>query len=128
MTAKILTQELNFHCEKHSKAIYTRYYLSAKERRDLGRQAGDPGVLLYEYLLRMVSLGTQEINDETISDYFGWDIRKAKRHRLKLTKIGWYATRRYNISGNRRGISYYVGPEAVAKLGKPNESITRHSA
>jgi hypothetical protein len=111
--------ELNFHYNKKAKSFYTKYYLTNAERRDLGLQAGDAGVLLYEYLLRMVSIGKEVITDDSIAAYFGWDTSKAKRYRLKLTNIGWYASRKYSFTDGRKGISYYIGPDVVIEhLGK----------
>ena len=105
--------EVSFRSLKQNKPFYTKHYLTGAERRDLGRQAGDPGVLLYEYLLRMTSIGTENITDAGIAEYFGWDPTKAKRVRLKLTRLGWFASESYRYTGGRKGITYYVGKDAV---------------
>lgn len=107
--------EINVHCDKKDKAMYLKYYLSAEERRSLIQEVGDAACMLYEYYLRMASIPNQVITDDMAAEYFGWNTRKVRRYRQALTNAGWYDSARYTIAKVRKGISYYIGKEAVAK-------------
>jgi hypothetical protein len=90
--------------------------MTSAERLDVGRQAGDPGVLLYEYILRMASIRDADITDESIADYFGWNIHKAKRIRLNLQRIGYLHTEVYKLNKHYNGKTHYVGKEIVDEI------------
>lgn len=107
--------EINVHCDKKDKAMYLKYYLSADERRELIKEIGDPACMLYEYYLRMASIPNQVITDDLAADYFGWNTRKVKRYRQALTKAGWFDAAKYTIAKTRKGISYYIGKDAVSR-------------
>ena len=107
--------EITVKMVPQNKTIYIKYHLTADERRDLVNTIGDAGVLLMEYLYRLGSVGNLQISDEHIAEYFGWNIHKAKRVRLALIKHGWFAQSKYRINHKKKGITYYIGREAVAK-------------
>lgn len=107
--------EVNVHCDRKDKALYIKYYLSAVERRELIKTLGDPACMLFEYYLRMASIPNQIITDNLAAEYFGWNSRKVRRYRQALQQAGWYAHSKYSISKHRRGVSYYIGREAVAR-------------
>ena len=73
----------------------------------------DAACMLFEYYLRMASMGDIELNDEGAADYFGWSTQKAKRNRLALKRAGWFRSARNTFNDGRKGVSYYIGTEAV---------------
>jgi hypothetical protein len=106
--------EVNVHCMKTDKAIYLKYFCSAKERLELISKLGDQAYMVYEYLLRMASLKDKPvITDKGIADYFGWNTSKAKRYRLLLEREGWFNSYKYTMGKKRKGVSFYIGLEAV---------------
>lgn len=108
--------EVIVHCQKKDKALYIKYFLSDRERKELIKSCGDAACMLYEYYLRMASLTKPEpdnFSDIASAEYFGWDKQKVKRNRLKLTKAKWFDVANFKYYGGRRGVSFYVGPESV---------------
>tara|TARA_R110002167_G_scaffold51505_7_gene149049 strand:- start:127 stop:492 length:366 start_codon:yes stop_codon:yes gene_type:complete len=112
---KPIADEVNIRCFKQEKALYMKYYLTSEERRNLISKTSDQACMLFEYYLRMASVQDCEITDGTAAHYFGWTTQKVKRNRLALSKEGWYKTTRYTLTDGRKGISYYIGKEAVIK-------------
>jgi len=108
--------EINVHCEKQDKNLYIKYYLSTAERKELITELGDAACLLFEYYLRMASIPNPEISDQRAAAYFGWSTRKAQRYRQALQREGWFDLAKYNISRNRKGVSYYIGKKAVQQF------------
>ena len=96
-----------------------KYYLTANERLRVIHDAKDAGCLLLEYYFRMASIKETEINDASTAQYFGWSLRKVERTRQKLTLTGWFRAVRFIYSDGRKGITYYLGKEAVAESAKP---------
>lgn len=107
--------EVNIHCQKQDTVLHIKYHLSSKERRELIQKTSDQASMLFEYYLLMASMNNGEITDEAAAFYFGWSSQKARRNRLLLTKAGWFKSTRYTLTDNRKGISYYIGKEAVEK-------------
>jgi len=110
--------EIQVQCKKQDKAMYIKYYLSNRERKELIAACGDSACLLYEFYLRMASKTGPEPDDFADSNaakYFGWDIQKAKRNRLKLVKAKWFETANFKYFDKRKGISFYVGKDSVPK-------------
>jgi len=105
--------EISMKCQKNPKALYSKYFIADKERKELITNLGDAACMLYEYYLRMASIGDVEITDTTTAGYFGWNIHKAKRNRLALVRAGWFRSARSNFSDGRKGMTYYVGKDAV---------------
>lgn len=113
LKAETRVDEVNVKCSRKTAAIYLKYYLTASERKELIHDHGDAACLLFEYYLRMASIGDEQITDTTAADYFGWSIQKVQRNRLALMKSGWYSQARYNMPNKRKGITYYIGKDAV---------------
>jgi len=107
--------EITMKCRKNAKAIYTKYFISGRERKQLIQELGDAACMLYEYYLRMASKGDEPLTDEAASDYFGWNIHKAKRNRLALIRAGWFRQVRSTYSDGRRGMTLYIGESAVTE-------------
>lgn len=108
--------EVHVVCKKKDKALYIKYYLSDRERRELIEECGDGACMLFEYYLRIASLTKHEpenYSDEAASEYFGWNKQKTQRNRLKLVKAKWFDSAHFKFYNNRKGVSFYVGQEAV---------------
>jgi hypothetical protein len=105
--------EINIRCRKNTKAIYSKYFLSDRERRELISDIGDAACMLYEYYLRMASIGDRELSDTQVAGYFGWSKYKAKRNRLALIRAGWFRSTKGVFSDGRKLMSYYIGQDAV---------------
>lgn len=108
-------QEINMQVKKQDNAFYTKYYLNGNERREIITVCGDSACLLYEYYLRLAAIEDVVITDEDAANYFSWSIQKVQKTRLKLEKAGWYKSVRYTLTDGRKGITYYIGKEAVSK-------------
>lgn len=113
--AKMVPLEINVKLPPKKTSIYLKYYLSESERKELIDSIGDSAVLLFEYYVRLASVGDQTITDKKTSEYFGWTTYKAKRIRLALIKNGWFKESSYTLDKHRKGVSYYLGKEAVAQ-------------
>jgi hypothetical protein len=118
------TNEINIQCRKQDKSLYVKYYLSDWERKEL-TQISDAAVLLFEYYLRMASIDNQPITDSGAANYYGWSTSKVKRTRLKLEPRGWYRTSTYKLSDGRKGMSFYIGKDAVSKSRRSTTTGTR---
>jgi hypothetical protein len=105
--------EVNYHCKKKSSKLHIKYYPSDPEVREIIKSIGDAACLLFQYYCRMAAIGESCITDATIAQQFGWKEQKAKRNRLALTKAGWFRMANSRLSDGRKGISYYIGKEAV---------------
>ena len=112
--------EINIRCRKNAKAIYSKYFLSDIERKQLIADLGDPACMLYEYYLRMASIGDVQLTDKSASEYFGWSERKAKRNRLALDRAGWFRQAKATYSDGRKAMSYYIGQDAVSESQRRN--------
>lgn len=106
--------EINIHCRKNAKEIYSKYMISDRERRTIINSEGDAACMLYEYYLRMASKGNTPLTDQHAADYFGWTPSKVQRNRLALTRAGWFRQVRGTYSDGRKTISYYIGESAVS--------------
>lgn len=105
--------EITIRCHKKNKAFHTKYYMSDAERRQIIDQVGDPACMLYDYYLRMASIGEQELTDQAAAEYFGWSEQKAKRNRLALARAGFFRSAGGRLSDGKRTIYYYIGEDAV---------------
>ena len=101
---------------KQEKAMHTKFYLSAHERKELLRDCGDTGLLAMEWMLRLAALPVSSnpvINDDTLAEYFDWSKRKAGDVRRDLIKHGYLHTEIVTQSNNTKMAVYYVGKQAV---------------
>ena len=112
--------EINIHCRKNAKAIYSKYLISDRERREVITKIGDSACMLFEYYLRMASIGGLPLTDFDAAAYFGWNVHKVKRNRLALGRAGWYRSTKGSFTDGRKIMSYYIGEDAVT------ESLRRH--
>lgn len=112
-------QEINVHCRKNAKEIYSKYMISDRERKTIIAELGDPACMLYEFYLRMASHGNVPLTDENASEYFGWKPSKVRTYRNALTNAGWFRQVRGTYADGRRSMTYYIGEEAVreSKIG-----------
>jgi hypothetical protein len=116
--------EINIKIENR-KAIYTKYYISAEERRAIIAEHGDAAALLLEYIVRLAAVGDKEIIDSNTAKYFGWSLDKVRRVRRSLGAAGWFAHKRYRIDETTKGVSYYIGSFAAAlQKHRPDEPET----
>ena len=104
--------EIHCICEKKDKALYIKYYLSSEERKEI-LKLGEAACLLYEFYLRMASIPQQSMEDDVAIKYFGWNIHKVRRYRQVLHKNGWFNSVRFTYTNSNKGITYYVGKNAV---------------
>ena len=102
---------------KHRKAIYTNYYVSPTERRQLIKETSVSGLLSFEYFLYKArqTVEVDEITDQRTADWFGWTLDTAKRHRLALIKQGWFHVEKHRSPNGHKVEVYYLGKEAVAE-------------
>jgi hypothetical protein len=107
------TTEIRIECMQAKKPFYTKHTMTAKLRREIIKDFGDSACLLYEYYLRMATIGGVELTDQHAADYFGWSIHKTRRNRGLLTHGGHYLSQKYSYNNGRKGISYYIGTEMV---------------
>jgi hypothetical protein len=107
--------EIVIRCNKKTKAIYTKYFVSDRERRQLISSIGDAAYMLFEYYLRMASIGDQELTDDNAALYFGWSTQKAKRNRLALSRAGFFRSTNGKLSDGTKTIHYYIGEDAVSE-------------
>lgn len=110
----MIYHQMHFMTGKKRPKIWVTKYLTAEERRDMIKTCGEPAVLLFDYYIKLASLNEpEEITDEKAGHFFGWSWQKAQRYRIKLTKAGWVDQTRYTLRNGNRGITYYLGQEAV---------------
>ncbi len=108
-----LHREIYYRCHEDKPVLHVKYYVTPGDRRTLIKDVKEAGLVLYEYYLSLVSKGEQLITDSDTARHFGWDVPKAKRLRQNLTKAGWFRSESFTYSGGRKGITYYLGKEAV---------------
>ena len=119
--AKLDKREFFFNARKNDQSSYRAYYVTGQERKLLINECNESCLLLYEYYLSLVSKTTKdEISDKAAAHYFGWDISKVKRTRLLLVKTKWFRAESFTYSSGRKGTTYYLGKDEVAKSYPPN--------
>ena len=117
-------KEVQFRAEAKTVA-HRKFFASSNERRRLIKEVNDAGFLLYEYYLSLAGVGSKdEISDEQTAKYFGWEVSKVKRLRTNLTKAGWFSQESYSYTKGRKGITYYIGKEEVARLHSDPSGLT----
>ena len=110
----MIFNQIHFQTGKKRQKVWVTKYLTAEERRQMIKSCGDAAVLLFDYYLKMASLNEpEEVDDDKASLYFGWTRQKAQRLRIRLTKAGWIDRTRYTLNNGNKGITYYIGKEAV---------------
>lgn len=102
------------------KAVYTTYYLQPDERRDLIKDCGVSGLVLFEYYLYLNKKTIPEvITDERAAEWFGWTLATAKRHRLSLIKKGWFYIQKFYNKDKQKIEVYHLGQDGVAAAMQP---------
>jgi hypothetical protein len=118
------TNSYKYICQKNPKPFYTKYFVSSEERIDLIKDCAASGLILYEYYLRLASIGDVEITDKAAARFFGWTERTTRRNRVNLINANWlYVQKLSNRSGAKSDI-YYLGKEVVEHY-KASHNITR---
>lgn len=108
-------REIHYSCKKRSSVSHRSFYVTPDERKQLIVDAKEAGLVLFEHLLYLVAIKKQdEISDQDIAEYFGWQKSKASRIRKKLMKAAWFRAESFVYSGGRKGTTYYVGKDAVS--------------
>jgi len=102
-----------------------KYALTHTERKILVRELNVQCLVLFEYYLRLASTDSAVITDEDAADYFGWNLPVAQRHRLALTRAGWFARERVTLKGGRRIHMTYLGKDEVWESGLAPEGMTK---
>ena len=102
-----------------------KYALNHTERKILIRELNPHCLVLFEYYLRLASTDNAVITDEDAADYFGWNLPVAQRHRLALTRAGWFARERVTLKGGRRIHMTYLGKDEVWESGLAPEGMTK---
>ena len=110
------TSEITNYCRrKNNDGFRLKFALKNQERKDLIKECGVYGLIIFEYYLRMASIGNVVLTDEGAASYFGLTANAVKKHRINLQKKGWFY-RDSATSGDKRRIHiYYLGKEEVAE-------------
>ena len=103
----------NYLCWEKRKPIYTNYYLTPKERRELITDAGLNGLLLFEYYLTLIRQDQRGITDAGAMEWFGWSLATVQRWRQKLTSTDWYYSEKARMASGKVSIIHYLGKAAV---------------
>ena len=116
-----------------TKKSFTQYYsIRPQERRDLIQEINVSALVLFEYYIRMASVGDQHLSDEKAADYFGWSIKTATKWRRALINKGWIFVERAAFPGGRSSYIYHLGKEEVVQAKshyppKPSTLIVHYS-
>lgn len=100
-----------------------KYALNHTERRLLVREVNIYALVLFEYYLRVASTDNTPISDVDAAEYFGWTETTAQRHRLALSKAGWFAREKLTLKGGRRIHMTYLGKDEVLSSGLAPKNI-----
>lgn len=103
-------------CDKKTKIIHLKYYISHAETIEISKLVGDAGILLYTHFLRMASTDQPTITDANSASSLGWTERKARTYRLKLAKIGYFKQVRFTRPDGQKMIIYHIGKESVSNI------------
>jgi len=106
-----------------SNGFRLKYALTNTERKQLIKECGVNALVLFEYWLRLSSVGDQEFSDVGAADYFGWSEATAKRHRLRLINNGWFAAIKTRGKGTEVTV-HYLGKLEVQKSGHAPKRTT----
>lgn len=94
-----------------------KYALRSDERKALIQETSVNGLVLFEYYLRMASVGNIELGDDTqAAEYFGWSPHTAARWRRELTKTGWFHMEKAKLPSGKNAYVYYLGKDPVAEV------------
>jgi hypothetical protein len=114
LNALTQTPIYNYTRQTSRDKFYLKYALRADERVTLVSEVGVHGLVLFEYFLRMASIGTIDLKDDnSAATYFGWSAHTAGRYRRLLTQKGWFHSESSTLPSGRRIHAYYLGKENV---------------
>ena len=105
--------DYNNRSSRGRKHITTKFEPSDRERLDILKQANEQAFLLYQYYLRMASIGEQSMEDSAAAEYFNWSTRKVATARKALEKLGYFKRIIYTSSTGKKSVTYYVDKETV---------------
>ena len=102
---------------KNTASYKVKYALKHQERKDLIKECGVTGLVLFEYYLRIAAMEDKAFLDEAAAEYFGWSRITAKRHRLALVRAGWVLLEKAKTNtGNRIQIAHLGRDEVIDAL------------
>jgi hypothetical protein len=102
--------------EKNRDSFRVKYALKSQERKQLIRDCGIHGLVLFEYYLRMASIEDVGLDDEAAAEYFDWSTHTARRWRRELINHGWLHIERATLSQGQKITLYYLGKDEVSRL------------
>lgn len=89
-------------------------YITCNQRKQLIKEVGDSGALLYiHYYDKGAYQGFNIMDDTAVAKEIGWPVRKVQRERIKLTKAGWIFKRTITGTTDKFHITI-IGKEAVS--------------
>lgn len=103
-------------CDKSEKKLFMKYFISTTEHLDIAKQIGDSAVLLYIQYLRMATFTHPSITDEGVARSLGWTVRKTRRYREALIKLGYYKRVSFTRPDGNKMVVYHIGKEAVSRV------------
>ena len=115
---------VKFVRKRNTDGFRLKYALTHFERKSLVRELNVHCLVLFEYYLRLASVETADLTDADSADYFGWSTDTAKRHRLSLTRAGWYAREGVTLKGGGRIYIHYLGTDEVTGSGLAPKAVT----
>ena len=100
--------------ERTKKGFYVNYALTQEEREDLIKECGINGLVLFEYYLRMASIGNVELNDKDAAKYFCQVESTITRWRRSLINKGFvHIDKFHHPHTKQQSIVYYLGRDQV---------------
>jgi len=123
MTAR--SDHVKYIRRRNNDGFRLKYALNHTERRLLVREVNIYALVLFEYYLRIASTDNTPINDKDAAEYFGWTTTTAQRHRLALSKAGWFAREKLTLKGGRRIHMTYLGKDEVLESGLGPKGVSQ---
>ncbi len=130
-----LMQTLIFNDDKFTRVLKkkksrgeTKVYVSAEERKTLITSLGDAPAILYTYYVEKSGIEGFGYTDTQAAKALGWLDTKVKRHRLALTKAGWFKQVTLVQPTTKQKVTVtYLGKEMTAKVLTPTEFSQVHT-
>lgn len=108
-------ETLQLYKRERCKQAYKNYYaVNQEERLDLMNEVGVNGLVLFEYYLRMASIGDVDLSDDNSAKYFGWAPTTSRRWRRALINKGFvYISKCVDPNTKQTVVIYYLGKDQV---------------
>jgi|TARA_R110002074_G_scaffold237996_1_gene409975 hypothetical protein len=120
-----LADHVKYIRRRNNDGFRLKYALNHTERRLLVREVNIYALVLFEYYLRVASTDNTPISDAAAAEYFGWTETTAQRHRLALSRAGWFAREKLTLKGGRRMHMTYLGKDEVWESGLAPKGLER---